>query len=185
MSIAAQMDHPGVASLPYRIGTLCYLFDDRGRLLLVRRRRPPSEGMYSPIAGRLAIEAGESPAQCAIRTIRDQAAVELELADVHLTGLVSETGYEGDAHWLLFLYEVIGAVKVDRVDCEDGSLEWYTWDDLNRLPVPDTDREAIYPLLRRFHWRFFHLHIDCTSGRPECHMEYPAPPSSRYRMNAS
>src|SRR5690606_13000092 len=76
------------APLPYRIAVLAYLFDDQGRLLLLHRRKVPNRHLYSPIGGKLDVDAGESPTACAIREIREEAGIELALADLHLTGMV-------------------------------------------------------------------------------------------------
>lgn len=43
----APVDH-GV--LPYRIAVLCYLYDERGRVLLLHRRKSPNAGLYPSAA---------------------------------------------------------------------------------------------------------------------------------------
>ena len=163
-----------VSDLPYRIGVLCYLYDAQGRLLLLHRAQDPNRGLYSPIGGKLHMHAGESPGQCALREIREEVEVELTLTDLHLTGIVSETAYQNQNHWLLFLYEVNRPVEVHRMAFDEGTLEWHAWDQVNNLQIPETDRHVINPLLRRYHGQFFHVHIDCTSGALDWWLEYPA-----------
>ena len=41
------------APLPYKIAVLCYLFDERGRVLLLYRRKPPNRDLYSSVGGKL------------------------------------------------------------------------------------------------------------------------------------
>jgi 8-oxo-dGTP diphosphatase len=161
-------------ALPYQIAVLCYLYDERGRLLLLHRIKPPNKDLYSPIGGKLDMAAGESPLSCAIREIREEVELELTPADLHLTGIITETGFGDESHWLMFLYEVTRPVTIQRMQFGEGRLEWHAFDEIeHKLPIPDTDRRVIYPLIRRFHDRFFHAHIDCRGGRCDWRLEHP------------
>jgi len=162
--------------LPYKIAVLCYLFDEQGRLLLLHRRNAPNKDLYSPIGGKLHMDEGESPAACALREIREEAELELDFSDIHLTGLVSETAFEDQVHWLIFLYEVMHPVTVERTEFREGTLEWHDFDEIeNQLNIPETDRQCIYPLFRQYRGDFFHVHIDCTAGGFDWRLEYPRP----------
>ena len=55
--------------LPYQVAVLCYLFDEQARVLLIHRRKPPNQDLYSPIGGKLQQPSGESPTACAVREI--------------------------------------------------------------------------------------------------------------------
>ncbi|MBS3821451.1 MAG: NUDIX domain-containing protein [Phycisphaerae bacterium] len=172
--------------MPYRIAVLCYLFDERGRLLLLHRRKEPNCGLYSPIGGKLEMDLGESPAACALREIREEVLLDLDYSDIHLTGLVSETAFQGQTHWLIFIYEVVRPVQVQRTDFEEGTLEWHEFDTVERhLNVPETDRRIIYPLFRQYRGRFFHVHIDCTDGQYAWRLEYPRPDSHSHRRTSA
>lgn len=162
------------APLPYKIAVLCYLFDNDGRVLLLHRRRPPNDELYSPIGGKLDREAGESPTACALREIHEEADLELTPRELHLAGIVSETGYLGAMHWLMFLYEVNRPVSVERTEFEEGRLEWHSREGIANLPLPETDREVIWPLFWRYRGRFFAAHIDCTGERMTWRLEQPA-----------
>ena len=159
--------------LPYKIAVLCYLYDRDGRLLLLHRVKPPNKDLYSPIGGKLHMDLGESPLQCALREIEEEVDVTLSPADVGLAGLISETGYGNEHHWLMFLYEVRRPVEVHRMEFREGRLEWHSFDSIDKLPIPRTDRDVIFPLLRRFRGRFFHAHIDCRDGRCDWRLEHP------------
>ena len=166
------------STLPYKLACLCDLRDAQGRILLLRRKKEPNQGLCSPIGGKLDMDTGESPAQCAQREIHEEAGIHVPLDRLHLGGLISERSYEGKGHWLLFYYRVLGAVKVDWTDIREGTLEWFAMDQIDALPLPDTDRRIIWPLIRRSEARynpkvsgsrpgFFTLHIDCTSPGPD------------------
>ena len=153
-------------ALPYRIAVLCYLYDDDGHVLMLRRRKDPNSGMYSPIGGKLEVAEGESPHACAVREIHEESGLVLAEDAVRLTGIVTETAYEGETHWLIFLFEVTTPVArgdVARTEIDEGTLEWMQVDDLPALDIPNTDREIIWPLVQKHRSGFFMVHIDCTA----------------------
>lgn len=163
--------------LPYKLACLCDLRDARGRVLLIRRKKSPNLGLCSPIGGKLDMHTGESPAQCAQREILEEAGIHVPLDRLHLGGLIAETAFEGEGHWLLFYYRVLGPVEVEERDMREGRLEWFEHDAIADLPLPETDRQVIWPLIRANegpaalggdpHARpgFFVVHIDCRDGR--------------------
>jgi 8-oxo-dGTP diphosphatase len=160
--------------LPYKIAVLCYLFDERGRLLLLHRRKQPNIDLYSPIGGKLEMAEGESPTGCAIREIWEEAELRVEAGDLHLTGIVSEAAFNGEAHWLMYLYEVTRPVSVAERTFREGALEWHEKEGIERLPLPETDRQVIWPMFWRYRGKFFMAHIDCTGPRMVWRIEQPA-----------
>jgi len=180
------MSSHGTAPLPYRIACLCDLRDERGRVLLLHRVKPPNKDLYSPIGGKLDMASGESPAQCARREIMEEAAIEVPPERLHLGGLISEAGYEGEGHWLLFYFRVLGPVEVTTgVMCE-GRLEWHDPGEIDRLSLPETDRRVIWPLIRRTEPAgpgqlpgFFSVHIDCTGPEMRWGIEQEQPAANR------
>lgn len=161
--------------LPYKIAVLCYLFDDTGRVLLLHRRKPPNRDLYSPIGGKLEQGQGESPTACAVREIAEETGLNLSPQHLHLTGIVSETGYGDETHWLMFLYEVTETVRVDRTEFDEGRLEWHDPGKIGELDIPATDREVIWPMFWKYRGRFFMAHIDCQGGKVDWRLEQPAP----------
>lgn len=159
--------------LPYKIAVLCYLFDERGRVLLLHRRKPPNQDLYSPVGGKLDQASGESPHACAAREIEEETGVVVAPGDLHLTGIVSEKGYLGATHWLMFLYEVTRPVHVNRSTFDEGTLEWFEPSSLEKLPIPETDQKVIWPLFWRYRGRFFTVHIDCTGNTLRWNLEQP------------
>lgn len=55
--------------LPYKIACLCDLRDKDDNVLLLHRIKAPNKGLCSPIGGKLEMQLGESPAQCALSLI--------------------------------------------------------------------------------------------------------------------
>ena len=159
------MEHP---ALPYKLATLCDIRDEKGRILLLHRLREPNKGLCSPIGGKLEMTTGESPAQCAKREIMEEAGLDIPISRLHLMGLISEQAFEGKGHWLLFYYRVLGSVELEAHDMPEGRLEWHHPDELDGLPLPETDRKIIWPLVRRHEATepkgrpgFFAAHVDC------------------------
>lgn len=159
--------------LPYQIAVLCYLFDEHGRVLLLHRRKAPNRDLYSPIGGKLEQDVGESPTMCAIREISEETGLKVTAADLHLTGIVSEEGFDDRMHWLMFLYELVGPVAVQCMHFDEGKLEWHEPGELDRLALPRTDREVIWPLFWKHRGGFFMVHICCANGAIDWRMEQP------------
>ncbi len=151
--------------LPYRIAVLCYLFDADGKILLLHRAKAPNLDRFSPIGGKLEVGEGESPAQCAVREIEEEAGLTLTTDEVHLVGIISERSFEDTGHWLLFCYEVKHPVEIEAGPFEEGVLEWHDVDAVMDLNIPQTDREIIWPsFLKHRGGGFFMLHIECANG---------------------
>lgn len=150
--------------LPYRIATLLYGFNPQDEVLLLRRRREPNAGLWSPPGGKLETDTGESPFACACREAHEELGIRLQPTELHLTGIVSEHGYEGSAHWLMFLFEIrprLGPVPAAHAE---GDFAFHRRDSLARLDLPTTDRERIWPLFWQHRGGFFSAHCHCHAG---------------------
>ena len=159
-------------TLPHKIATLLYIFNKRDEVLLLERAQEPNRGLWSPCGGKLKTELGESPYACACREAREETDLQLTPADLHLTGLVSEHGYQGQAHWLMFLFEVKLRITVLPPLNDEGRFEFFAREKLPDLKIPDTDREQIWPLFWKHRGGFFAAHCHChTDGRSDWTLE--------------
>ena len=137
-------DPHAIAELPYKVAVLCYLYDNDDRLLLLLRSKDPNAGSYSPIGGKLEAAIGESPHACAIREILEESTVVVLPNDIRLCGMIAETAYENETHWMIFLYEVTRPIdpnEIESMEIDEGKLEWVAVDDVESLHIPQTDRE--------------------------------------------
>lgn len=148
-------------ALPYKIATLLYVFDDADRVLLIERLKEPNRGLWSPPGGKLETAAGESPWACACREAHEELGFRLSPADLHLAGIVSEHGYAGTAHWLMFLFEVRPRMRSAPPSIGEGRFEFFTRSELEGLAIPDTDRQQIWPLVWQYRGQFFAAHCHC------------------------
>lgn len=151
-------------NLPFKIAVLCYLYDEAGRVLLLHRRQMPNAGMYSPIGGKLHMHEGEGPHDCALREIEEETGLVCAREELHLTGIVTECAYQGETHWMMYLFEVtrpVGHDEIQWTEFKEGTLEWVDADEVERIAIPETDRLVMWPLVRAHRGRFFVAHIDC------------------------
>lgn len=147
--------------LPHRIATLLYCFNEAGEVLLLERAQEPNRGLWSPCGGKLQTEAGESPHACAAREAREELGLSFAPREFHLTGMVSEHGYAGQAHWLMFLFELKPRLRSLPPPIREGRFEFFPLDRLDSLAIPQTDREQIWPLFLRHRAGFFAAHCHC------------------------
>jgi 8-oxo-dGTP diphosphatase len=152
--------------LPYKIATLLYAFDAADRVLLLERAQEPNRGLWSPAGGKLQTETGESPHACACREAGEELGLAVTPSDLHLTGLVSEHGYAGTAHWLMFLFEIRPrlAATSPPPPIREGRFAFWTRAELETLPLPQTDRERLWPWFWQHRGGFFAAHCHCHPG---------------------
>lgn len=159
-------------ALPYKISTLLYCFNDRNEILLLERAQEPNRGLWSPPGGKLHTDDGESPYACACREAHEEMGLSLAPADLHLTGLISEHGYQGNAHWLMFLFEVKRRLRTLPPPMKEGRFAFFPRAALANVRLPQTDAESIWPLFWRHRGGFFAAHCHChPDGRNEWTVE--------------
>lgn len=158
--------------MPYQIATLLYCFNERDEVLLLERAQEPNLGFWSPCGGKLKTDIGESPYACACREAREEIGLAIQPGDLHLTGLVSEHGYQGQAHWLMFLFEVTRRLTSTPPPMSEGRFAFFAAEAMAKLNLPQTDREQIWPLFWRHRGGFFAAHCHCyADGRNEWALE--------------
>jgi 8-oxo-dGTP diphosphatase len=106
---------------------------DEGRLLLVRRGRPPGEGLWSLPGGR--VEPGETDAEALRRELREETG--LDVIAGPLAGTVERPGPEGVTYEI---HDYLATSASDgRLVAGDDAAEasWCHASDLERLPLTD------------------------------------------------
>src|SRR5258708_68080 len=158
--------------MPYKISTLLYCFNDADQVLLVEGAQDPNLGLWSPCGGKLRTETGESPYACACREAQEELGLSIAASDLHLTGIVSEHGYQGQAHWLMFLFEVRKTLSRLPAVHREGRFQFFAREALEKLPLPQTDRERIWPWFWEYRGGFFAAHCHChADGRNDWTLE--------------
>ena len=168
-------------ALPHQIATLLYCFNPQDEPLLLERAREPNRGLWSPCGGKLRADLGESPHACARREAHEELGLAFGAGELHLTGIVSEHGYAGQAHWLMFLFEVTTRLPRLPPPHREGRFAFFSAAQLATLPVPRTDREHLWPLFWRHRGGFFAAHCHChADGRDEWTLEQSTPPPAAH-----
>ena len=158
--------------LPYKIATLLYCFNSRDEVLLLERAQEPNLGLWSPCGGKLHTEEGESPYACACREALEELGLKITSSELHLAGLISEHGYLGQSHWLMFLFEIKVRLSALPPPHREGRFQFFPRQTLAGLKVPQTDSERIWPWFWEHRGGFFAAHCHCgPNGKNEWTLE--------------
>ncbi len=130
------------------------------------RAKPPNLGAWSPIGGKLEMATGESPFECAARETAEETGLVVTPADLHLFAMIAEKSYEDRSHWLLFLFRCLRPIDTLPPAIDEGHFGFYSREAIDRLPIPETDRVALWPTYDRYRDRFVALRADCAPGQP-------------------
>ena len=122
-----------------------FVKDLKDRLLLLKRKKAPNLGKWSPPGGKLETSLGESPIECGIREAKEELGISLKNSDLNLFGYVSEKNYEGENHWMMFLIEVLLPLEIMPDDFEEGSFGVFERDQIDALDIPQMDHKLIWP----------------------------------------
>jgi 8-oxo-dGTP diphosphatase len=152
--------------LAYKIAVLVFLENEAGEQLLMLRAKPPNLGVWSPIGGKLETAIGESPFECAVRETFEETGHHLDPAAFHLFAMIAEKAYEGQAHWLMFLFRCKVALTAVPPEIAEGRFAFFSRAAIDALPIPETDRTALWPVFDRYRDRFVALKADCAPGKP-------------------
>ncbi len=120
---------------PRTLATLVYAI--RGDLVLLHRRvKDPNLGLWVAPGGKL--EPDESPAECAIREMREETG--LEIADPVLRGVMTEVSPRPDYQWLTFIFAATRVAGTLAPAPGIGEFRWVGIREVFDLPIPPTDR---------------------------------------------
>ena len=165
-------------ALPYKIAVLVFLENISGEHLLLHRAKAPNLGACSPIGGKLEMATGESPFECAVRETREETGFAIATSDLHLFAVIAEKAYEGQSHWLMFLFRCRRPMPGLPPDISEGRFGFFSRAAVDALPIPETDRTALWPTYDQYRDRFVMLKADCRPGQPvrvEVEQVTPAP----------
>lgn len=146
---------------PYKIAVLVFLENTKGEHLLLLRAKEPNLGAWSPIGGKLEMTIGESPFECAVRETEEETGFKITTPDLHLFGMIAEKAYEGQSHWLLFLFRCRKPIPTLPADIKEGRFGFFSRAQIDSLKLPETDRTALWPIYDKYRDRFVSLRADC------------------------
>lgn len=149
-------------TLPYKISVLVFIENQAGEQLLMLRAKQPNLGVWTPIGGKLEMATGESPLQCAVRETEEETGLVVEEKAMHLFAMIAEKAYQGDTHWLMFLFRC--KTPIDRLppDIIEGKFAFHSREAIKRLAIPETDQAALWPIFDQYRDGFVSLRADCS-----------------------
>ena len=116
-----------------RVGVGAFITDDAGRLLLVKRRRPPEADHWGLPGGK--VDFGETIAQTCAREIREDLGVEIEVGP--LLCVVDQIDLADPSHWVAPVFRA-RIVAGEPVNQEPQALSAVGWFSVSDLPQPLT-----------------------------------------------
>ena len=123
-----------------KLATLCYVRRD-GKTLMIHRIKKENDmhaGKWNGLGGKL--EPGETPEECAIREIREEAG--LRVSNPVLKGILTFPSFDDIEDWYAFVF-VINDFEGELIDSPEGVLRWVDDTDLLNLNLWDGDRVFI------------------------------------------
>ncbi|MCH8474254.1 MAG: NUDIX domain-containing protein [Opitutales bacterium] len=153
-------------TMPFKISVLVFLRNEKGEELLLKRKKAPNKDCWSPIGGKLEMSLGESPLECACREIAEETGLTVEENDLHLYGMISEKSYEGTGHWLMFLYRYKKTIHALPPAMDEGHFSFFPLAAIPELPIPETDRQLLWPIYEKYQDRFVAMRANCHPDQP-------------------
>jgi 8-oxo-dGTP diphosphatase len=129
----------------YKISVLVFIRNKAGKLLMIQRAKSPNKGLWSPIGGKLEMETGESPHECAVRETFEEIGLTVETQDLRLFCMIAEKAYEGANHWLMFLFDCKKPIERIPESIDEGRFAFYSREAIDALPIPDTEMDSSPP----------------------------------------
>lgn len=149
-------------ALPYKISVLVFIENAAGEQLLLLRAKQPNLGVWTPIGGKLEMDRGESPLECAVRETAEETGLAVQPADLHLFAMIAEKAYQGETHWLMFLFRCRKPIPALPPDIPEGRFAFWSREQIKTLRIPETDAAALWPIFDQYRDRFVALRADCS-----------------------
>lgn len=142
-----------------KLATLCYVQKENKTLMLYRNKKENDyhEGKWNGLGGKF--ELGESPEDCAIREIKEEAG--LTVKNLIMKGFITFPLFDEVDDWHVFLF-VIDKFEGELIDSPEGKLEWIENDKLSEINLWEGDKIFI-PWL--FEDKFFSAKFNYENGK--------------------
>ncbi len=164
-------------TLPYKVSVLVFIENTAGEQLLLLRAKQPNLGVWTPIGGKLEMATGESPFECAVRETEEETGLKVRPEDLHLFAMIAEKAYQGDTHWLMFLFRCRKPIAGLPTDISEGKFGFFSRETIRTMPIPETDKAALWPIFDQYRDRFVSLRADCTVSPIKITVEQITPAS--------
>ena len=144
-----------------KLATLCYVIDkEKNKTLMLHRVKKENdyhEGKWNGLGGKL--EQGESPEDCVIREIKEEAGLTIKSPKMH--GFITFPLFDKVDDWYVFIFSAKN-FEGKLIDSPEGNLEWIPNDKLTELNLWDGDKIFLEWL---FQDRFFSAKFNYKNGK--------------------
>ena len=131
-----------------KVAVIC-LLRSGNQWLLLKRKNPPNQGLFTPVGGKL--DPYESPENAAIREISEETGIQVN--NLTYCGILVETS-PIDYNWTSFIY--LSEVEyLPPPDCNEGELCWIENENLSIISMPETDIHIYNYVLENKKFNFF------------------------------
>lgn len=154
-----------------KFATLLYITNSSGEYLLLERKNPPNQGLLSPPGGKVNIDKGESPHQCAVREAFEECQISSSPQDWRLLGIVTEKSYPGIGDILIFCFQYNKPLNQLPSANSEGTFKFYKISELPMLKIPETDKLFIWDFVLNNKSGFFSLLIEFKNNHYYCVVE--------------
>jgi len=120
------------------LATECYIQRENQILMLYRNKKQNdiNKGKYIGLGGKF--EYGESPEQCLLREIKEEAGV--TLTDYRLRGIVTFIMLDGSSEPIYMFVYTAGGFTGEISACDEGELHWVDKDKILSLDLWEGDK---------------------------------------------
>lgn len=142
-----------------KLATLCYVKKESKTLMIhrVKKENDFHEGKWNGLGGKF--EIGESPEECVIREVKEEAGLEIINPKMH--GFITFPMFDGKDDWYVFLFTA-NQFKGELIDSSEGKLAWIEDEKILELNLWEGDRIFI-PWL--FQNKFFSAKFNYKDGK--------------------
>lgn len=142
-----------------KLATLCYVKKENKTLMIhrVKKENDFHEGKWNGLGGKF--EIGESPEECVIREVKEEAGLEIINPKMH--GFITFPMFDGKDDWYVFLFTA-NQFKGELIDSSEGKLAWIEDEKILELNLWEGDRIFI-PWL--FQNKFFSAKFNYKDGK--------------------
>ncbi len=142
-----------------KLATLCYVMHENKTLMIhrIKKQNDFHEGKWNGLGGKF--ELGESPEDCVIREIKEEAG--LTLFNPVMKGFITFPLFDGKDDWYVFLFTANNFTG-ELIDSPEGKLAWIDNDKLLDLNLWDGDKIFINWL---FQEKYFSAKFNYKDGK--------------------
>ena len=100
--------------------------------------------------------------QAAVRETEEETGLVVPEDNMKLFAMVAEKAYQGDAHWLMFLFRSKTPIEALPPDITEGKFAFWSREAIKTLAIPETDQAALWPIFDKYRDGFVSLRADCS-----------------------